>query len=51
MWLVLLIASALTFWLGYYLGQQIGRTEHIRAELRSAPSSERLTSQGRLRQR
>lgn len=47
MWLALLIASCATFWFGYYLGQQIGRTEHIRAELRITNSTERLTSQPR----
>ncbi len=51
MWLALLIASCLTFWFGYYLGQQIGRTEHIRAELRVATTTQRLICQGRLPQR
>lgn len=32
--LAILAASALTFWLGYHLGHQIGMTEHIRRHLK-----------------
>lgn len=31
--LTLTLAAGLIFWFGYYLGNQIGRTEHIRHHL------------------
>ncbi len=31
-----ILLGALFFWVGYYLGNQIGRTEHIRKHLQSA---------------
>ena len=40
---MVLIASlgvgAILFWVGYYLGKQLGRTEHIRRELSHARQS------------
>ncbi len=34
MLLAMIGASALLFWFGFYLGNQIGRTAHIREHLR-----------------
>jgi len=43
---MILIASlgvgAMLFWVGYYLGKQLGRTEHVRQELCHARQSKIL---------
>lgn len=47
--ILLALAAILVFRLGYYIGNQIGRTQHIREELcqarqRSSPESQRLAA-------